>query len=132
MKYCNLGGIRASSIVMVCMRIADKSLEHTEKTIVAAMSSGVNMFDLADVYAGGDSERIFGVAMRDLEIRGPGEFLGARQSGTPMVRFANLETDVELVEAARDFAGQWLSIDPERAKQHAKRWYSAKEGFLEA
>lgn len=68
MKYCNLGGIRASSIVMGCMRIADKTLEHTEKTIVAAMSSGVNMFDLADIYAGGDSEKIFGVAMRDLEI----------------------------------------------------------------
>lgn len=74
----------------------------------------------------------FEVARRDLEIRGPGEFLGARQSGTPMLRFANLETDVELVEQARDFAGQWLEIDPERAKQHAKRWYSAKEGFLEA
>ena len=39
----------------------------------------------------------FEVARRDLEIRGPGEFLGARQSGTPMLRFANLETDVELV-----------------------------------
>ena len=68
MKYCNLGGIRASSIVMGCMRIADKTLEHTEKTIVTAMSSGVNMFDLADIYAGGNSEKIFGVAMRDLEI----------------------------------------------------------------
>lgn len=74
----------------------------------------------------------FEVARRDLEIRGPGEFLGARQSGTPMLRFANLETDSELVEHARDFAGQWLTIDPEKAKQHAQRWYSAKEMFLEA
>ena len=74
----------------------------------------------------------FEVARRDLEIRGPGEFLGARQSGTPMLRFANLETDVGVVAPARDFAGQCLEIDPERAKQHAKRWYSAKEGFLEA
>ena len=68
MKYCTLGGRDVSRVVMGCMRIADKSLEDTEKVIVQAMQSGVNMFDLADVYGGGNSEKIFGVAMRDLEI----------------------------------------------------------------
>ena len=68
MKYCNLGDVRASSIVMGCMRIADKPLVQTEKTMVEAMSTGVNMFDLADVYGGGDCERIFGVAIRDLGV----------------------------------------------------------------
>ena len=68
MKYCNLRDIHASAIVMGCMRIADKPLAQTEKVMFEAMRTGVNMFDLADVYAGGDSEKIFGVAMRDLEI----------------------------------------------------------------
>ena len=68
MKYCNLGDINASRIVMGCMRIGDKPLEETEKVIVSACANGVNMFDLADVYGGGNSEKVFGVAMRDLEI----------------------------------------------------------------
>ncbi len=68
MKYCNLHGVNASKIVMGCMRIADKSLQDTEEVIRTALQSGVNTFDLADVYGGGDCERIFGVAMRDLEL----------------------------------------------------------------
>lgn len=68
MKYCNLGDINASKIVMGCMRIGDKPLEQTEKVIVSACAAGVNMFDLADVYGGGNCEKVFGVAMRDLEI----------------------------------------------------------------
>lgn len=74
----------------------------------------------------------FEVARRDLEIRGPGEFLGARQSGAPLLRFANLETDQELVEAARNFATQWLKEDPETARRHAQRWFAGQESFLEA
>ncbi len=69
MRYCKLGkDMNASSIVMGCMRIADKSLAQTEKVIVEAMQKGVNTFDLADVYADGDCERIFGVAIRDLGV----------------------------------------------------------------
>ena len=68
MKYCNLGDINASRIVMGCMRIGDKPLEETEKVIVSACANGVNMFDLADIYGGGNCEKVFGVAMRDLEI----------------------------------------------------------------
>ena len=68
MKYVQLGNVSASRVVMGCMRIADKPLQQTEQLIVEAVRSGVNMFDLADVYAAGDCERIFGVAMRDLGI----------------------------------------------------------------
>ncbi len=66
MKYCTLGGMQSSKIVMGCMRINSKNLERVEQTIVTAMSMGVNTFDLADVY--GDAERTFGVAVRDLTI----------------------------------------------------------------
>lgn len=68
MKYCNLGGKEVSRIVAGCMRIANKFLRETEDVIIAASESGVNMFDLADVYGDGDCERIFGVAMRDLGV----------------------------------------------------------------
>lgn len=68
MKYCNLRDIHASSIVMGCMRIADKPLAQTEKVMVEAMRAGVNMFDLADVYGGGNCEKVFGVAIRDLGV----------------------------------------------------------------
>ena len=45
-------------------------------------------------------------------LRGPGELLGARQSGVPMLRFADLAADVDLLEAARDVAQQLLRDDP--------------------
>lgn len=68
MRYCNLGDLYASAIVMGCMRIADKPLAQVEKVIFEAMRAGVNMFDLADIYDGGNSERVFGVAIKDLGV----------------------------------------------------------------
>ncbi|MDD7442004.1 MAG: ATP-dependent DNA helicase RecG [Sutterellaceae bacterium] len=74
----------------------------------------------------------FEIARRDLEIRGPGEFLGARQSGVPMLRFASLEEDGKLLEEARNAADEWLRRDPGSALKHAGRWFSGREGFLGA
>ena len=68
MEYRNLRGIHSSRIVMGCMRIADKPLQHTESLIVEAVRAGVNTFDLADIYGNGDCEKIFGVAMKDLGL----------------------------------------------------------------
>jgi predicted oxidoreductase len=50
------------------MRIAEKPLEQTERLIVEAVSAGVNVFDLADNYAKGDCEKIFGVAVKDIKL----------------------------------------------------------------
>ena len=72
----------------------------------------------------------FEIARRDLEIRGPGEFLGARQSGQAMLRFADLETDQWLVEKARDIAQQLLAAQPSVADAHLARWLGAKEDYL--
>jgi ATP-dependent DNA helicase RecG len=76
----------------------------------------------------------FEIARRDLEIRGPGEFLGARQSGEAMLRFANLETDQWIVEQARDVAA-WLldagTLDAEAiVDAHLQRWLGGREEFL--
>jgi ATP-dependent DNA helicase RecG len=76
----------------------------------------------------------FEIARRDLEIRGPGEFLGARQSGEAMLRFANLETDQWIVEQARDLAHHLLQEEhgPYRftVDAHLERWLGGREEFL--
>jgi len=76
----------------------------------------------------------FEIARKDLEIRGPGEFLGARQSGQAMLRFADLETDQHLVEQASDLAQQLLaSTSVESAATvaaHLARWLGGREEFL--
>ena len=74
----------------------------------------------------------FEIARRDLEIRGPGEFLGARQSGAPLLRFADLQTDGELLAWARVVAPLMLDQYPELAEQHAVRWLGAKADYLKA
>lgn len=74
----------------------------------------------------------FEIAKQDLEIRGPGEFLGARQSGVPMLRFANLQTDLHLLEAARRVAADLMADEPEIVAQHLQRWLGSREGFLAA
>ena len=72
----------------------------------------------------------FEIARRDLEIRGPGEFLGARQSGQAMLRFADLEKDQWLVERARDLAAVLLAQQPAVAEAHLARWLGEREDFL--
>ena len=74
----------------------------------------------------------FEIAKQDLEIRGPGEFLGARQSGVPMLRFADLQTDLHLLEAARQVAADLMVDEPEIVAQHLQRWLGSREGFLAA
>ena len=74
----------------------------------------------------------FEIARRDLEIRGPGEFLGARQSGAAMLRFADLEQDMALLEWARELAPQMLQQYPRQAQQHIERWLGSKAEYLKA
>jgi ATP-dependent DNA helicase RecG len=74
----------------------------------------------------------FEIARRDLEIRGPGEFLGARQSGDAMLRFADLATDGALLEWARKEAPMMLDQHPQLAQKHVQRWLGTKAEFLKA
>lgn len=74
----------------------------------------------------------FEIARRDLEIRGPGEFLGARQSGAAMLRFANLETDGWLIDPAREAAARLIAGYPDVVTQHLARWLGAREQYLKA
>jgi ATP-dependent DNA helicase RecG len=74
----------------------------------------------------------FEIARKDLELRGPGEFLGERQSGAPLLRFADLERDIDLVEAARAGALELIRQDPGAAARHAERWLGAKHELTHA
>jgi ATP-dependent DNA helicase RecG len=74
----------------------------------------------------------FEIARRDLEIRGPGEFLGARQSGDALLRFADLNEDSALLQHARDVAPRLLEQHPQAAARHLERWLASKAEFLKA
>ena len=77
-----------------------------------------------------DTQDGFEIAQRDLEIRGPGEFLGARQSGVTLLQFADLAKDSELVRAAREAATQLMHHQPEVVERHLARWLRGRQDFL--
>jgi ATP-dependent DNA helicase RecG len=72
----------------------------------------------------------FEIARQDLLLRGPGEYLGVRQSGAPLLRFADIERDLELLEAARDLVPQMLQDHPEHARRHLARWMAGKSELM--
>ncbi|MBK9116715.1 MAG: ATP-dependent DNA helicase RecG [Betaproteobacteria bacterium] len=74
----------------------------------------------------------FEIARQDLAIRGPGEFLGARQSGMPLLRFADLERDVALIEQTRDAAVELAATEPAAAQAHLERWLGGRTEFIKA
>ena len=72
----------------------------------------------------------FEISRQDLFLRGPGEFLGVRQSGVPMLRFADPEKDEKLLKDARDVAEEMLCDYPELAQRHLQRWLGEKSNYL--
>ena len=74
----------------------------------------------------------FEIARQDLLLRGPGEYLGARQSGAPLLRFADLEKDVDLIEVARDTAEALIHEHSPSVMKHLDRWLGTKQFFLKA
>jgi ATP-dependent DNA helicase RecG len=74
----------------------------------------------------------FEIARRDLDIRGPGEFLGARQSGAALLRFADLATDSQLLAWAREAAPLMLDRHPALAERHLARWLGSRTDYLKA
>ena len=74
----------------------------------------------------------FEISRRDLAIRGPGEFLGARQSGAALLRFADLHDDEALLLAARHAAEVLLDTDRAAAERHIERWLGGRARYLNA
>jgi ATP-dependent DNA helicase RecG len=74
----------------------------------------------------------FEIAQHDLRLRGPGELLGARQSGVAMLRFADISEDEDLLDQARQVADELLRDFPEAARAHLQRWMAGKHDFINA
>ncbi|GAB5604188.1 ATP-dependent DNA helicase RecG [Sideroxyarcus sp. TK5] len=73
----------------------------------------------------------FIIAQQDLQLRGPGELLGARQSGVAMLRFADISEDEELLDMAREIAEELLRDHPDAVRTHLQRWMANKHDFLQ-
>ncbi len=74
----------------------------------------------------------FEIARQDLRLRGPGEFFGVRQSGIPMLRFADPERDETLLNDARSVAEEVLRDYPELVQRHLQRWLGEKSKYIRA
>ncbi|MBI3728773.1 MAG: ATP-dependent DNA helicase RecG [Burkholderiales bacterium] len=109
------GRVGRGAAASVCLLLYQGPLGGTAKQRLATMRESNDGFE---------------IARKDLELRGPGEFLGARQSGEAMLRFANLETDQWLVDKARNLADDLLKNDPVTVAAHLERWLGYKEEFL--
>ncbi len=113
------GRVGRGSIESVCLLLYQSPLGDTAKRRLKTMR---------------ETNDGFIIAKKDLEIRGPGDFLGARQSGQAMLRFADLQEDTDLIEAAQRIAQSLLDDPRESAKiiveSHLKRWLGGMEDFL--
>lgn len=72
----------------------------------------------------------FVIAEKDLEIRGPGEVLGTRQTGLAQMKVANLERDRDLLVDVRTAAQQLMEKTPEHVAPLIDRWVSNSEEYL--
>jgi len=79
-----------------------------------------------------DSQDGFEIARHDLRLRGPGERLGARQSGQQLLRFADIEADAPMLEPAGHAAAELLRNHPDAVARHLDRWLPGGEARLYA
>jgi ATP-dependent DNA helicase RecG len=71
----------------------------------------------------------FVIAQKDLELRGPGEVLGTRQTGMLQFRVADLGRDEHLLDLIPQAATKILSDDPARADRLVERWIGDASRF---
>ncbi|MCS6766406.1 MAG: ATP-dependent DNA helicase RecG [Candidatus Protistobacter heckmanni] len=111
------GRVGRDSAESACVLLYQGPLSPTAKLRLRTMRETQNGFEIAE---------------RDLEIRGPGEFLGARQSGAAMLRFADLQADAWMVDPAAALAERLLRDYPDAAQTHLDRWLGSRAEYLKA
>jgi ATP-dependent DNA helicase RecG len=111
------GRVGRGAVASVCVLLYAPPLSETGKQRLKAMAETNDGFE---------------IARRDLEIRGPGEFMGARQSGAPLLRFADLTEDAALLEQARRAAPALLRAHPRAAEAQVLRWLGGRADYLKA
>ncbi|WP_240979997.1 ATP-dependent DNA helicase RecG [Ramlibacter agri] len=155
----HMGVLVSTTVIEVGVDVPNASLmviEHAERfglsqlhQLRGRVGRGAAASACVLLYSAGDSGRVsetgrarlkamaetgdgFEIARRDLEIRGPGEFLGARQSGAPLLRFADLVLDAHLLEWAKEAAPLMLDRHAGLARLHVSRWLGGKSDYLKA
>ena len=111
------GRVGRGAVASVCVLLYTGPLSPTGKARLKAMAETNDGFE---------------IARRDLDIRGPGEFMGARQSGDALLRFADLALDSALLQQARALAPRLLAQHPQVAQLHVDRWLGGKADFMKA
>ena len=111
------GRVGRGAVASVCVLLYTAPLSPTGKARLKAMTETHDGFE---------------IARRDLDIRGPGEFMGARQSGDALLRFADLQSDDALLVAARELAPRLWRDDPIAARAQIDRWLGGKAEFMKA
>ncbi len=71
----------------------------------------------------------FEIAKKDMELRGPGEILGTRQTGLPEMRIADLVRDTPLIPQVQKVADLLLNDYPDRVESLTKRWLTNRVDF---
>jgi len=111
------GRVGRGAVASVCVLLYQGPLSPAGKDRLRAMAETNDGFD---------------IARRDLEIRGPGEFMGARQSGDALLRFADLADDAPLLQQARQLAPLLLAQHTAAARAHVARWLDTRADYLKA
>ena len=111
------GRVGRSAVASVCVLLYTAPPSPTAKDRLRAMAETNDGFE---------------IARRDLDIRGPGEFMGARQSGDALLRFADLGADSALLEQARRVAPKLLADHPQAAAAQVQRWLASRVDYLKA
>ena len=111
------GRVGRGAVASVCVLLYQGPLSPTGRDRLRAMAETNDGFE---------------IARRDLEIRGPGEFMGARQSGDALLRFADLADDAPLLQQARRLAPLLLDQHPAAAQAHVARWLDTRMDYLKA
>ena len=111
------GRVGRGAVASVCVLLYQAPLSPTGKDRLRAMAETNDGFE---------------IARRDLEIRGPGEFMGARQSGDALLRFADLAEDSALLAQARAVAPDLLARHPAAARAQVARWLDTRADYLKA
>ncbi|MCX5591820.1 ATP-dependent DNA helicase RecG [Alcaligenes endophyticus] len=109
------GRVGRGHIQSVCVLLYQTPLSHIARARLQAMYETTDGFE---------------IARRDLAQRGPGEFMGMRQSGQAVLRFASLDTDAALIEQAQEVAVVLRDQYPNAAAAHMQRWMKGREELL--
>jgi ATP-dependent DNA helicase RecG len=110
------GRVGRGAVASVCVLLYSPPLSPTARERLRAMSETTDGFE---------------IARRDLAIRGPGEFMGARQSGDALLRFADLQ-DTAMIDRARTAAERLLAEQPQAAAAQVERWLASRADYLKA